>query len=177
MVNFPEARHALVSAAATEGSDVASEAPDGSVADEEDSVQGSTVEGEQAEESVGAVAEPVFAPPVVAPPEEVEPAAAPRAAPRIAARHRRRAREEKPAIDRISKKQIRRLARRGGVARLSAKSCTTAKDELKLYMKKVIRDAVLYTSHARRKTVTVDDMLQALKKHGSTVYGYGRGSY
>ena len=37
----------------------------------------------------------------------------------------------------------------------------------------VIRDAVTYTEHARRKTVTAMDVVYALKRQGKTLYGFG----
>ncbi|PWA70389.1 Histone H4 [Artemisia annua] len=39
--------------------------------------------------------------------------------------------------------------------------------------RKVIRDAVTYTEHARRKTVTAMDVVYALKRQGRTLYGFG----
>ena len=37
----------------------------------------------------------------------------------------------------------------------------------------VIRDAVTYTEHARRKTVTAMDVVYALQRQGRTLYGFG----
>ena len=37
----------------------------------------------------------------------------------------------------------------------------------------VNRDAVTYTEHARRKTVTAMDVVYALKRQGKTLYGFG----
>ncbi|GAB2242936.1 hypothetical protein Droror1_Dr00019711 [Drosera rotundifolia] len=42
---------------------------------------------------------------------------------------------------------------------------------LKIFLKNVIRDAVTYTEHARRKTVTAMDVVYALKRQGRTLYG------
>ena len=36
-----------------------------------------------------------------------------------------------------------------------------------------IRDAVTYTEHAKRKTVTAMDVVYALKRQGRTLYGFG----
>ena len=44
---------------------------------------------------------------------------------------------------------------------------------LKTFMESVIRDAVTYTEHARRKTVTAMDVVYALKRQGRTLYGFG----
>ena len=44
---------------------------------------------------------------------------------------------------------------------------------LKVFLENVIRDAVTYTEHARRKTVTAMDVVYALKRQGRTLYGFG----
>ncbi len=44
---------------------------------------------------------------------------------------------------------------------------------LKVFHENVIRDAVTYTEHARRKTVTALDVVHALKRQGRTLYGFG----
>ena len=45
---------------------------------------------------------------------------------------------------------------------------------LKIFLENVIRDAVTYTEHARRKTVMAMDVVYALLKHqGHTIYGFG----
>ncbi|KAK0039126.1 histone H4 [Biomphalaria pfeifferi] len=64
-----------------------------------------------------------------------------------AKRHRKVLRDN---IQGITKPAIRRLARRGGVT-----------------------DAVTYTEHAKRKTVTAMDVVYALKRQGRTLYGFG----
>ena len=40
---------------------------------------------------------------------------------------------------------------------------------LKVFLENVIRDAVTYTEHARRKTVTALDVVYALKRQGELV--------
>ena len=44
---------------------------------------------------------------------------------------------------------------------------------LKSFLEGVIRDAVTYTEHAKRKTVTSLDVVYALKRQGRTLYGFG----
>jgi histone H4 len=44
---------------------------------------------------------------------------------------------------------------------------------LKTFLENVIRDAVTYTEHAKRKTVTSLDVVYALKRQGRTLYGFG----
>ena len=71
------------------------------------------------------------------------------------------------------KPAIRRLARRGGVKRISGLIYEETRGVLKVFLENVIRDAVTYTEHARRKTVTALDVVYALKRQGKTLYGFG----
>ena len=73
----------------------------------------------------------------------------------------------------ISKPAIRSLARRGGVKRISGLIYEEARGVLKVFLTNVMRDAVTYTEHARRKTVTAMDVVYALKRQGKTLYGFG----
>ncbi|XP_076061412.1 histone H4-like [Oratosquilla oratoria] len=77
-----------------------------------------------------------------------------------AKRHRKVLRDN---IQGITKSAIRRLARRGGVKRISGL----------IYEENVIRDAVTYTEHAKRKTVTAMDVVYDLKRQNRTLYGLG----
>ena len=62
-------------------------------------------------------------------------------------------------IQGITKPAIRRLARRGGVKRISGLIYEETRGVLKVFLENVIRDAVTYTEHARRKTVTAFDVV------------------
>ncbi|CAL5187455.1 unnamed protein product [Lathyrus oleraceus] len=73
----------------------------------------------------------------------------------------------------ITKPAIRRLARRGGVKRISGLIYEETRAFLRLFLTKIIHDAVSYTDHARRKTVTAMDVVYALKRQGRTLYGFG----
>ncbi|MBN3278602.1 H4 protein, partial [Polyodon spathula] len=75
-------------------------------------------------------------------------------------------------IQGITKPAIRRLARRGGVKRISSLIYEETRGVLKVFLENVIRDAVAYTEHAKRKTVTAMDALNALKRQGP-LYGFG----
>ncbi|GKC87080.1 histone H4 [Tanacetum coccineum] len=72
-----------------------------------------------------------------------------------AKRHRKVLRDN---IQGITKPAIRRLARRGGVKRISGLIYEETRGVLKIFLENVIRDAVTYTEHARRKTVTAMDV-------------------
>ena len=76
-------------------------------------------------------------------------------------------------IQGITKPAIRRLARRGGVKRISGLIYDETRSVLKLFLENIIRDAVTYTEHARRKTITSMDVVYALKRQGRTLYGFG----
>ena len=73
----------------------------------------------------------------------------------------------------ITKPAIRRLARRGGVKRISGLMYEETRGVLKFFLENVIRKSVTYMEHARRKTVTVMDVALALKKEGRPIYGVG----
>ena len=121
-----------------------------------------------------------------------------------AKRHRKVLRDN---IQGITKPAIRRLARRGGVKRISGLIYEETRGVLKaghhcsradhacskcicengsgtafaeddacctqVFLENVIRDAVTYTEHARRKTVTAFDVVYALKRQGRTLSGFG----
>ncbi|EDP42655.1 hypothetical protein MGL_2855 [Malassezia globosa CBS 7966] len=87
-----------------------------------------------------------------------------------AKRHRKILRDN---IQGITKPAIRRLARRGGVKRISGLIYDETRGVLKLFLESVIRDSVTYTEHAKRKTVTSLDVIYALKRQGRTLYGFG----
>ncbi|KAK2144525.1 hypothetical protein NP493_4193g00000 [Ridgeia piscesae] len=64
----------------------------------------------------------------------------------------------------ITKPAIRRLGRRGGVKRISGLIYEETRGVLKVFLENVIRDAVTFTEHAKRKTVTAMDVVYALKR-------------
>uniref|UniRef100_A0AC34GXV4 Histone H4 n=1 Tax=Panagrolaimus sp. ES5 TaxID=591445 RepID=A0AC34GXV4_9BILA len=73
----------------------------------------------------------------------------------------------------ITKPAIRRLARRGGVKRISGLIYQETRGVLKVFLENIIRDSVTYCEHAKRKTVTAMDVVYALKRQGKTLYGFG----
>ena len=87
-----------------------------------------------------------------------------------AKRHKRVLRDN---ISGITKPAIRRLARRGGVKRISGLIYDEARGVLKMFLENVIRDSVTYCDHSKRKTVTALDVVYALKRNGKTLYGFG----
>ncbi|CAI0651805.1 unnamed protein product, partial [Colletotrichum noveboracense] len=76
-------------------------------------------------------------------------------------------------IRRITKSDIRRLARRGGVCRISSDIYGDVRAALKSFIDIIIRDAVHYCNHGKRRTITTLDIIYALKRRGRSLYGYG----
>ncbi|XP_076274775.1 histone H4-like [Rhynchophorus ferrugineus] len=76
-------------------------------------------------------------------------------------------------IQGITKPAIRRLARRGGVKRISGLIYEETRGVIKVSLEDVIRDTVTYTEHAKRKTVTAMVVVYTLKRQGRTLYGFG----
>ena len=72
----------------------------------------------------------------------------------------------------ITKPAIRRLARRGGIKRLSGQVYEESREVLKVFLENVNRDSVTYTEHVKRKTVTIIDVVYVLKRQGRTLYGF-----
>jgi len=72
----------------------------------------------------------------------------------------------------ITKPSIRRLARRGGVKRISATIYDETRGVIKDYLKSLMHDIVAVTDHCKRKTVTIGDVVFALKKRGTPIWGF-----
>ena len=73
----------------------------------------------------------------------------------------------------VTKGALRRLARRGGVKRISDNSYNSVREFCDTMIVKVTTDSIIYAESAKRKTVTAMDVVYALKKNGKTLYGYG----
>ena len=65
---------------------------------------------------------------------------------------------------------LKRLARRGGIKRLSAETYDEARKVIKNYLTQVVRDSVNVTTYSKRKTVTSADVMYALTRNGSQLY-------
>jgi histone H4 len=76
----------------------------------------------------------------------------------------------KPALAGITKGDVRRLARRGGVVRMNEHCPDTIRDALKEFMTKIMKDAVLYSDIAGRRTIVQEDITRSLKRHGRPLY-------
>lgn len=74
--------------------------------------------------------------------------------------------------DRPSRPEWRRLARRGGCKRLSHSTYEGLAKSMDAFLSQILLDSLRYTQHARRKTVTTNDVLHALKRNNKPMYGY-----
>ncbi|KAG8422575.1 hypothetical protein J3459_010249 [Metarhizium acridum] len=86
-----------------------------------------------------------------------------------AVRHRKVLRD---TINGITKPAIRRLARRGGVKRISADIYDECRKALRLKLEQILRICAVYVEHRNAKTVTVDDVIFALRQIGRPIYGF-----
>lgn len=84
-------------------------------------------------------------------------------------RHRKVIRD---SIRGITKGDIRRLARRGGIKRISGTLYDDARQAMIDRIKAILEECVIYLDHSKRKTVTVRDVIFALKRQGRPIYGF-----
>ena len=72
----------------------------------------------------------------------------------------------------ITKPAIKRLARRGGVKRISSNIYLYTNHVLKAFLSEVLSNAIAITENRKRKTVSVMDIVYALRHQGRTIYGF-----
>lgn len=77
----------------------------------------------------------------------------------------------------ISRPDIRRMARRGGVKRISAGIYDEAREALRTYLKRILRNCVTYVEHRAAKTVTTLDVIHSLARIGRPIYGFDPSTY
>lgn len=68
---------------------------------------------------------------------------------------------------------IRRLARRGGVKRISDGIYDETRNFVEQFLKTIIKDASIFADNSRRKTITAMDIVYSLKRSGKVLYGSG----
>ncbi|KAL5600964.1 uncharacterized protein BROUX77_005213 [Berkeleyomyces rouxiae] len=95
-------------------------------------------------------------------------------APGTERRHRKVIRD---SIQGVTKPDIRRLARRGGVKRISANIYPTVRIALKIRLQTILREAIIRCEYAGRNTVSVHDVLYALQRQGTPIYGFDPESF
>ena len=74
----------------------------------------------------------------------------------------------------ITKTAIARLLRRGGVKRMLGLIYNEVWGVMKVFLEFVVRDAIIYTNYCERHTVTIIDVIYALKRHSQNLYGFTR---
>jgi histone H4 len=75
-------------------------------------------------------------------------------------------------LEGITTPSLKRMARRGGVKRLSKTCYGMSRIMLESFLKKLMTDACAYTEHSNRKTLTALDVVHASKRQGQTMYGF-----
>jgi histone H4 len=65
------------------------------------------------------------------------------------------------------------MARKGGVKRMSGLILEEMRGHVKKFLESTLIDAVEYTGHSRRKTVSTRDVVYALKNQGHPLFGFG----
>lgn len=77
------------------------------------------------------------------------------------------------ASNTLTRGGIRRLARRGGVKRISDSVYGEVRDFVDYFLNVVVKDAAVFAENAKRRTISAMDVVYALKRSGRTIYGYG----
>lgn len=70
----------------------------------------------------------------------------------------------------ITRSSIRRLARRGGIKRISTSIYDEARKEIYADAENILKKAITYTEHARRKTISKPDIQHALSIKNRPIY-------
>jgi histone H4 len=75
------------------------------------------------------------------------------------------------SIQNVAKPHVKRIARRGGVKRISSYIYEETRSRLKNFLEQTIRESVLYTDHAKRKTLKTTDVMNASERRGRPIFG------
>lgn len=90
-----------------------------------------------------------------------------------AAGSKRHQKQKKDPITGITNPAVRRLARRGGVKRIREDAYGQVRRATQQYLEKIIGDSIVYCTATGRKTVSAEDVVAALRRSGTALYGYG----
>ncbi|KAF9694526.1 hypothetical protein EKO04_007423 [Ascochyta lentis] len=85
---------------------------------------------------------------------------------------KRHAKVQRDTIQGVTKGDIRRLARRGGVKRISATTYDDIRQALKSRLHNILREVIAVVEHTGRKTVCVSDIIFVLNRQGRPIYGF-----
>ncbi|KAH7189491.1 histone-fold-containing protein [Fusarium flagelliforme] len=89
-------------------------------------------------------------------------------------RHRKVLRD---SVQGVTKPAIRRLARRGGVKRISGSIYDEIRAALKARLETILQDCVIYVEYRNAKTVTVQDVIHSLGRLGRPLWGFDPETY
>lgn len=64
------------------------------------------------------------------------------------------------------------MARRGGVKRISSGIYEDVRKAMRARLEVILKDCTIFLDHAQRKTVTVSDVIFALRRLGKPIYGF-----
>ncbi|ODA76371.1 hypothetical protein RJ55_08217 [Drechmeria coniospora] len=92
----------------------------------------------------------------------------------LSSRHRKIV---KDTIHGITRPDIRRMARRGGVKRISAGVYQEIRIAMKAYLENILRTCVIYVEHRGAKTITTADVIHGLQKMSRPIYGFDPDTY
>lgn len=76
------------------------------------------------------------------------------------------------AMKKISDSALKRLGYVAGVGRMSVKVPERLREEIFLFLNRVVRRALIYTKHRKQRTVSVADVIEALRHSDIILYGY-----
>merc|ERR1719502_154827 len=88
------------------------------------------------------------------------------------AAQRKKQHQARPVLEGITKGDIRRLARKGGVKRISSDVYGEARQTIKGFVQHLTKTALVYTAAAKRKTCYPMDVVMAMKREGRSLYGF-----
>ncbi|RDA86954.1 hypothetical protein CP532_6749 [Ophiocordyceps camponoti-leonardi (nom. inval.)] len=77
----------------------------------------------------------------------------------------------------LQSKRHRRLARRGGVKRISANIYDEVRQALRSRLETILGSCVIYVEHRNAKTITTLDVIHSLARLGRPVYGFDPATY
>ncbi|KAL7957511.1 histone-fold-containing protein [Trichoderma compactum] len=87
---------------------------------------------------------------------------------------KRRRKILRDSVQGITKPAIRRIARRGGVKRISGMIYQDIRGVMESFLQEVLKDVVTYVEYRKAKTVTLEDVLHSLKRRGRTLYYFSK---
>jgi len=79
-------------------------------------------------------------------------------------------------LGRITRGDLRRIARRGGVKRVAVSSYAELRIALDDFLQPLLLHAIAFSEHAGQRTLTAASVVHALRLDGSRLYGFEAGA-